>query len=311
MSLSATRRLVPPKSLTVATTSSPSGGLSRSNFPRRTPNCASSRGYAISVTPPKIPKGMTLPRYFTGKKAFQYNWYMKILNTSTTSPLIFLYHNDFTSAKLIQLRRDITAASNRSKPSLSSASPAGVPAEPTPDPLLTVIRSGIFGAALRDFPAVENADVQRMTDGITGALAVLSLPVLDPPQLKAILRTFGRTVPPRPPKTEDELKKELAEKNADPANPGRRMKRTKQTMGPELRVLGVLLDGQVLLPERVKAVAELPTLQTLREQLVGLLSSPGSMLAVTLSEASGGRLARTLEGLKKGLEETSEDAPTS
>jgi ribosomal protein L10 len=253
---------------------------------------------------------MSIPRYFTGKKAFQYNWYMKILNSSTTSPLIFVYHNDFTSQKLIKLRRDITAASNRSKPSLSSPSPAGIPAEPVSDPLLTVIRSSIFGAALRDFPAVDNADVIRMTEGVKGALAVLSLPVLDPPQLKAILRTFDRNVPPRKPKTEEQLKKELEEKNADPVNPGRRIKKLRQIVDPELKVIGALLDGQILLPDRVKAVADLPTLQTLREQLVGLLSSPATQLAMTLSEASGGRLARTLEGLKKGLEETSGDVPS-
>ncbi|KAJ7269347.1 hypothetical protein B0H12DRAFT_1095295 [Mycena haematopus] len=270
--------------------------------PLCSPTC---RGYALSVVPPKIPKGMTLPRHFTGKKEFQYNWYMRILNSSTTSPLIFLHHNDFTSQKLIKLRRDISAASNRSRPSLSSPSPAGIPAEPVSEPLLTVIRSGIFGAALRNFPAVDNADVMRMSDGVKGALAVLSLPVLDPPQLKAILRTFDRNVPPRKPKTEEELKKEMDEKNADPLNPGRRMKKLRQIVEPELRVLGALLDGQILLPERISAVADMPSLQTLREQLVGLLSSPGTQLAMTLSEASGGRLARTLEGLKKGLEETS------
>ncbi|KAJ7755014.1 hypothetical protein DFH07DRAFT_822570 [Mycena maculata] len=283
----------------------------RLNSARRAPGFVSSRSYALSVIPPKVIKGMTLPRHFTGKKAFQYNWYMKILDSSTTSPLLFLYHNDFTSQKLIKLRRDISAASNRSgsKPSLSSKSPAGVPAEPTSEPLLTVIRSSIFGAALRDYPTVDNADIMRMTEGVAGALAVLSLPVLDPPQLKAILRTFDRTVPPRKAKTEEELRKEEEEKKADPANPGRRIKPMKQIVDPELRVLGALLDGQILLPDRVNSIAELPTLQTLREQLVGLLSSPGTQLAMTLSEASGGRLARTLEGLKKGLEETSGDAP--
>ncbi|KAJ6601442.1 hypothetical protein DFH09DRAFT_1127853 [Mycena vulgaris] len=307
MSVAASLRLVPPRPL-----SSASAALclaSRANSPRHSPHHASSRNYALSVIPPKIPKGMALPRHFTGKKAFQYNWYMKILNSSTTSPLIFVYHNDFTSQKLIKLRRDISAASNRSKPSLSAASPADVPAEPVAEPLLTVIRSSIFGAALRDFPNVDNADIIAMVEGVSGALAVLSLPILDPPQLKSILRTFDRNVPPRKPKTEEELKKELEEKSADPANPGRRIRRMRQIVDPELRVLGVLLDGQILLPERVKAVAELPTLQTLREQLVGLLSSPGTQLAMTLSEAAGGRLARTLEGLKKGLEETSRDVP--
>ncbi|KAJ7109825.1 hypothetical protein C8R44DRAFT_800647 [Mycena epipterygia] len=294
MLLSATLRLVPPKPSTAALT------LPRANLPRHSPTFASCRRYALAVGPPTIPKGMELPRHFAGKKAFQYSFYTKLLNNSTTSPVIFLYHNDFTSQQLIKLRRDISAASVRAR---------GPKASPSPDPLLTVIRSSVFGVALRDFPSVDNADVASMIDGVAGALAVLSLPVFDPPQLKAILRTFDRNVPPRKAKTEEQLKKELEEKNADPANPGRRVRRMRQVVAPELRVLGGIIDGQIFLPERVNAVADLPSLQTLREQLVGLLSSPGTQLAMTLSAAGGGRLARTLEGLKKGLEETSGDAP--
>ncbi|KAJ7070665.1 hypothetical protein C8F01DRAFT_1107270 [Mycena amicta] len=251
------------------------------------------RHYAISVVPAKIPTGMSLPRHFQGKKAYQYSWYTRMLDSSATSPLLVLYHNDFTAQRLAKLRRDISAASTRLKTT-----------EPSSPPLLTVIRSGIFGAALRDYPTLDNAQIAQMTEGVSGALAVLSLPVLDPPQLKAILRTFNRTVPARKPKTPEELKKEQEEKNADPANPGRRIKRARQLVDPELRVLGALLDGQVLLPPRVQEVSELPTLQTLREQILGLLSAPGTQLAMTLSEASGGRLARTLEGLRRGLEET-------
>jgi ribosomal protein L10 len=56
--------------------------------------------------------------------------------------------------------------------------------------------------------------------------------------------------------------------------------------------------------EGVRDVSKLPTLDTLRAQIVGLLSSPAVQLAAILSEASGGKLARTLEGLKKGLEES-------
>ncbi|KAJ7024378.1 hypothetical protein C8F04DRAFT_1131736 [Mycena alexandri] len=295
MLLSRTARRVPHRPASTSVASLSTLPLSRSNLPQIFTH---SRGYALSVTPSKSIKGMSLPRHFQGKKAFQYNWYTKILESSTTSPLIFLYHNDFTAQKLIKLRRDISAASNRSKPSLSSPSPAGVPAEPVAEPLLTVIRSSIFGAAIRDFPSVDNADVMRMTDGVTGALAVLSLPVLDPPQLKPSFAhstaTFLR---------ENQKRRRSCKKSC------RRRTRTLRTqvVGSNVhgQVLGALLDGQILLPERVRNVADLPTLQTLREQLVGLLSSPGAQLAMVLSEAGGGRLARTLEGLKKGLEETS------
>jgi ribosomal protein L10 len=101
------------------------------------------------------------------------------------------------------------------------------------------------------------------------------------------------------------LKKIEEEKNADPATPGRRMKRQRVVLPPELKVAGALIDGTVFLPEQVRDMSKLPTLDTLRAQIVGLLSAPSSQLAGILSQASGGQLARTLEGFKKGLEESS------
>ncbi|KAF7302655.1 hypothetical protein HMN09_00900100 [Mycena chlorophos] len=266
----------------------------------RLPQC---RHYAISVAPPRPIKGLDLEaRRFQGKKAYQFNWYTRMLDSSASAPLLLLNHNDFTSNRLAKLRRDVSEASARGKTKKADAEEEA--GDALPPPLLTVIRSGIFGAALRAYPTLDNAHIAQMTEGVSGSLAVLSLPVLDPPQLKAILRTFDRTVPPRRPKTAEELKKEEEEKNADPANPGRRMKRVRQLVDPELKVLGAFLDNQVLLPPRLKDVSQLPTLQTLREQLLGLISAPGTQLAMTLSEASGGTLARTLEGLRRGLEET-------
>lgn len=142
----------------------------------------------------------------------------------------------------------------------------------------------------------------------TGTFAVLLLPSFHPPQLNAILRSLERTVPPRPPKTPEEIKKEQEEKNADPETPGRRVKRQRRVLYPELKLMGALVEGKVFLPAGLKDVSQLPTLDTLRAQIVGLLSAPGMQLAGVLSQASGGHLARLLEGLKKGLEE---DAATS
>lgn len=170
-------------------------------------------------------------------------------------------------------------------------------------PTLTVIRTSIFGAALRNFPNVNLDDVAKMIDGVDGGYAVLSLPVLDPPLLKAVLRAMDRSVPPRPPKTAAEIAKELEEKTADPANPGRRMKRQRAVLIPDLKVMGALIEGKVLLPDTMKEVSNMPTLDTLRAQVVGLLTAPSVQLAAVLSQASGGQLARTLEGFQKALED--------
>lgn len=81
------------------------------------------------------------------------------------------------------------------------------------------------------------------------------------------------------------------------------MKRVKPTLTPELTVMGALIEGKVFKASAVKDVASLPTLDTLRAQLIGLVSSPANQIASVLGQASGGQLARTLEGFKKGLED--------
>lgn len=131
-----------------------------------------------------------------------------------------------------------------------------------------------------------------------GGLMILSLPTLDPPKLSAILRALERSVPK--PKTKEVGKKAGED---DGHIPGRKQKRQRPMLDPELVVLGALIEGRVFGVEGVRNVASLPTLDTLRSQIVGLLSSPAVQLAAVLGEASGGRLARTLEGLKKGMEE--------
>ncbi|KAF8633527.1 hypothetical protein AX15_001333 [Amanita polypyramis BW_CC] len=266
------------------------------------------RTYAISVQLARQLPGRTGPRVFKDKKAFQYNWYMNILNESGGAPLLFLNHIDFTAERLVKLRRDIAAAANRSTTSLVSPTP--LPVTP-PQPKLTIIRTGILGAALRDYPTIDKADVEKMLEGTKGNFALLSLPNFDPPLLNAILRAMEKSVPPRPQKTEEEIKREQAAKHADPESPGRRMKRQRPVLTPELKVVGAFIEGKVFLPQGVQDVSKLPTLDTLRAQIVGLLSQPATQLAAILNEAGGAKLARTLEGLKKSMEEEAGGAPSS
>jgi ribosomal protein L10 len=170
-------------------------------------------------------------------------------------------------------------------------------------PTLSVIRSSLFGVALRDFAPIDAKTGEEIAQTVQGGLAVLSLPVFNPPQLQAILRALERSVPKPKPPTAEELKQAAALEAQDPPNPGRRVKRSRKVHEPELALMGALIEGRVFKALGVKEVARLPTLDTLHAQIVGLLSSPGMQLAAVLSEASGGKLARTLEGLKKSLEE--------
>ncbi|KAJ3484510.1 hypothetical protein NLI96_g5597 [Meripilus lineatus] len=273
-------------------------------IPHVSPRCAFQTRTIISVVPPVVYPKKTTPRIYSERKTYLYNQYTRLFQDSSSAPLIFLQHTDFSIPRLIQLRSDIATAARRHAtppPSLKTPSPGAAPPEPEL-PTLTIIRTSLFGVALRDFSPIDVKKSRDIANLVTGGLAVLRLPNLNPPQLQAIIKAMSRSVPPRKPKTPEEL--EQAKKDAEAAFvPGRRPKRQRPVPVPDLKVVGALIEGRVFKAEGVQDVAKLPSLDTLRAQVVGLLSAPATQLAMVLSEASGGKLARTLEGLKKGLEE--------
>lgn len=63
-------------------------------------------------------------------------------------------------------------------------------------------------------------------------------------------------------------------------------------------VLGGALGTQTLSADGVKALAELPSLETLRAQLVGLIQTPATRIAGVL-QAPGGQVARVLSAYAK------------
>ena len=63
-------------------------------------------------------------------------------------------------------------------------------------------------------------------------------------------------------------------------------------------VLGGALGTQTLNPAGVKALAELPSLETLRAQFLGLLQTPATRIAAIL-QAPGGQVARVLAAFAK------------
>jgi ribosomal protein L10 len=260
------------------------------------------RSYSVSVKPPRVYENKPSPRVYSEKKTFLYHQYLRLFDSTAHSPLIFLQHNKFSVPRFIKLRKDIQQAAARHAtppPSLANPGPHSVPVTPK----LSVIRTSLFGVALRDFAPIDAKTSAEIAQTAQGGLAVLSLPVLNPPQLLAILRALERSAPRPKPPTAEELKQAAALEAQDPPNPGRRVKRLRKIHEPELALMGALIEGRVFKAEGVNEVARLPTLGTLQAQIVGLISSPGAQLAAVLSEGSGGKLARTLEGLKKSLEE--------
>lgn len=259
----------------------------------------STRQYAISVKPPVTYEGKIVPRKYGETKSFLYHQYTRMLDTTTDCPIIFLQHKNFSVARLQKLRRDIQNAHNRYAASHPDDISLTVP------PSLTIIRTSIFGAALRDFSPLDRETIDQIANIVENGLAVLMLPSLNPPQLDAVIRALERSAPLP---TEPEAQTKKTNPTDDPNFvPGRKPQRVRPVLTPELKVMGGLIERRVFAAEGVKDVTNLPTLNTLRAQIVGLLSAPALQLAMVLGEASGGKLARTLEGLKKSLEEGQED----
>ncbi|CAE6535549.1 unnamed protein product [Rhizoctonia solani] len=187
-------------------------------------------------------------------------------STIQNSPFfVILGHQNFSVAKFTALRKDLA----KIKPS------KGAPAD-QPPAKLSVIRHAIFGAAVKS----TQPQAAPLISSVQGPAAILTFPSLDPPYLKSALRTIERAVPtPKPGALVDPTK-------------------------PRLHVIGAYAEGRVFQSAAIKNLSTLPTLDTLRAQLVGLLSAPAAQLAGVLDQARGGRLSRTLEGLKASLEES-------
>lgn len=256
------------------------------------------RRTAFNLAPAKDWKpGWT--RKYPKKKSDMFDEYLEILKANAETPIVFLTHNDIRTQAFTKLRQDIWAASDRSMPpSLNSP----VPLQPSPRPTLKVMRSSIFGAALRHYSPVDSSGIDAITHDVKGPFAVLSFPQFHPAQLKTVLRALERSIPPRKLPTEAELEQKRLAALADPSTPGRRMKRQRPELVPDLRIIGGLIEGRVLTVPALAEVSNMPTLEQLRAQIVGLLSAPATQLAGVLSEASGQKLARTLDGYRQSLE---------
>ncbi|KLO06671.1 hypothetical protein SCHPADRAFT_682323, partial [Schizopora paradoxa] len=282
------------------------------------------RSYAVSVKSPREWPGKIAvdeQRVFGERKTFLYNQLTRLIGRGAAQdharqPLLFLRHKNFRANAMSRLRKEVTTAAlpivltNSGAPKPSPKDLFSLMDQPPPLealPQLNVVRTSIFGVALRNYAEFEEKETAMRIaslagEGGGGGLAVLSLPSLDPQMLSAILRALNRVAPKKKKEDAKDAKGKGAED--DGHIPGRRQKRVRPMLDPELTLLGALIEGRVFGVEGVKDVSNLPSLDTLRAQIVGLLSSPSVQLAMILGEASGGRLARTLEGLKKGLEET-------
>ena len=244
---------------------------------------------------------MSPERKFSPLKMHLFAHYAKIINSNKL--LLFVSLKDVPSGTMRKIRRELENTTQPKSASNPFGMPKAIEAIERNPPKLTFIRSHMFLAAMRGDGTIKGARKQTVPL-FQGQMAILALPSLDPDHLLAVLKTLERAVPKSKAGASNAPSSKSREEEmlTMPPPGGGGMRKAKAPTVESLAVLGGIVEGQLFMLEGLREVTKLPTLQTLRAQIIGLLSSPGSQLAAVLNQAAGGRLARTLEGLKQKLE---------
>ncbi|KZP01672.1 hypothetical protein CALVIDRAFT_524022 [Calocera viscosa TUFC12733] len=189
-------------------------------------------------------------------------------------------HTNLSASFLGKLRRDVARAVNpppKGRTRLVADSPDQLEGR-KPEAKLHIIRPAILTALLRQ----KSPHLYPIHSVLKGPVAALAYPTLDPPVLASLLRVLDRAIP----------------RNYVPPDTGRKKK-----LPPRLQLLAALIGDQVMYEPAIRATATLPTLDTLRSQIVGLLSGSAGQIRGVLDAARGGRQVGLLQSYAKGLEE--------
>ena len=234
------------------------------------------RTYATTTKIPKHFAYQDKRKGFSERKTFLFNKYQRMMRENE---LVVLFHAENLNVKLLsEIRRQVSHikvpdADLARLEALNHGAPWTWPAS-----AFTMARTGLLRPVCRRDTA---ESIQALEPYLHGQMAMLTCPVLSPEYVGKVLRAIERPVT-------------AAANDVDPKS---------EKKAPLLRPLVAVAErARVLDAKSLPAFTQLPNLATLRAQLVGLLSAPGTQLAGVLSQAGGGELAATLEARRRDLE---------
>lgn len=234
------------------------------------------RTYATTTKIPKHFAYQDKRKGFSERKTFLFNKYQRMMRENE---LVVLFHAENLNVKLLsEIRRQVSHikvpdADLARLEALNHGAPWTWPAS-----AFTMARTGLLRPVCRRDTA---ESIQALEPYLHGQMAMLTCPVLSPEYVGKVLRAIERPVT-------------AAANDVDPKS---------EKKAPLLRPLVAVAErARVIDAKSLPAFTQLPNLATLRAQLVGLLSSPGTQLAGVLSQAGGGELAATLEARRRDLE---------
>ena len=235
------------------------------------------RTYATTTKIPKHFAYQDKRKGFSERKTFLFNKYQRMMRENE---LVVLFHAENLNVKLLsEIRRQVSHikvpdADLARLEALNHGAPWTWPAS-----AFTMARTGLLRPVCRRDTA---ESIQALEPYLHGQMAMLTCPVLSPEYVGKVLRAIERPVT-------------AAANDVDPKS---------EKKAPLLRPLVAVAErARVIDAKSLPAFTQLPNLATLRAQLVGLLSAPGTQLAGVLSQAGGGELAATLEARRRDLEE--------
>ena len=234
------------------------------------------RTYATTTKIPKHFAYQDKRKGFSERKTFLFNKYQRMMRENE---LVVLFHAENLNVKLLsEIRRQVSHikvpdADLARLEALNHGTPWTWPAS-----AFTMARTGLLRPVCRRDTA---ESIQALEPYLHGQMAMLTCPVLSPEYVGKVLRAIERPVT-------------AAANDVDPKS---------EKKAPLLRPLVAVAErARVIDSKSLPAFTQLPNLATLRAQLVGLLSAPGTQLAGILSQAGGGELAATLEARRRDLE---------
>lgn len=234
------------------------------------------RTYATTTKIPKHFAYQDKRKGFSERKTFLFNKYQRMMRENE---LVVLFHAENLNVKLLsEIRRQVSHIKVPDTDlarleALNHGAPWTWPAS-----AFTMARTGLLRPVCRRDTA---ESIQALEPYLHGQMAMLTCPVLSPEYVGKVLRAIERPVT-------------AAANDVDPKS---------EKKAPLLRPLVAVAErARVIDAKSLPAFTQLPNLATLRAQLVGLLSAPGTQLAGILSQAGGGELAATLEARRRDLE---------
>lgn len=253
-------------------------------------------------------KGRSRPssRELPIRKQFLYEQYRQVL--TETPVVVFLKPGDFSVAEITKLRVDLSLIQEGDESASTPSADEINDAARSSRPRLMFLRPGLLKPVFKQLSHIPSSAVIQALEKEGGSIAILTMDSLHPPTLKAALAAVKKlSSSPNVRKLQAAAAAAAssggAGKAGKAAGVAARPAAGANVQEDRIPVISAVIDGREILKDDLSRIAELPSMDQILAQLVGVLELPTRSIIGMTSRAGGQDLLRALEGFKVGLEE--------